>query len=304
MPAPLRDAGCRLLSKHSPCPKRGGGAVTAPKVALVCEEALAWGDRGSAGKLMMVPGPPLGASTSEGRPLSPFGTLCRSHRSVSPLPPYAGWPICLPVFEQHMWRAGRAECRLELRGGGKKKGLDPGIGSRPYTVPVNEKGTKKEFLLSGELAQQAGVSTDTLRYYERKGLFARPGRSPKGYRRYPPETLERVRLVRRALAVGFTVDELGRVLRERDKGKAPCREVRALEQAKLTDLEKRIAELETLRGDLQVMLQDWDVRLTRTEPGGQAKLLEALTTVRLETAGGPIAPSNVNGPRSRKGRVR
>jgi MerR family mercuric resistance operon transcriptional regulator len=281
-----------------------GGAVTAPKVALVCEVALAWGDRGSAGKLMMVPGPPLGASTSEGRPLSSFGTLCRSHRSVSPLPPYAGDGQFVYPFSNNTCGGLGVPSVGSNCAGAAKKGLDPGIGSRPYTVPVNEKGTKKEFLLSGELAQQAGVSTDTLRYYERKGLFARPGRSPKGYRRYPPETLERVRLVRRALAVGFTVDELGRVLRERDKGKAPCREVRALAQAKLTDLEKRIAELETLRGDLQVMLQDWDVRLTRTEPGGQAKLLEALTTVRLETAGGAIAPSNVNGPRSRKGRVR
>nr|MDQ5839375.1 MerR family transcriptional regulator [Acidobacteriota bacterium] len=87
---------------------------------------------------------------------------------------------------------------------------------------------KKEFLRAGELARAAGVSTDTLRHYERKGVLACPRRSANGYREYPADALARVRLVRRALAVGFTLDELARILRARERGVAPCREVREL----------------------------------------------------------------------------
>ena len=74
---------------------------------------------------------------------------------------------------------------------------------------------KQEFLRAGELARASGVSTDTLRHYERKGVLPAPRRSPNGYREYPAEALARVLLVRRALAVGFTLDELAQILRAR-----------------------------------------------------------------------------------------
>ena len=96
---------------------------------------------------------------------------------------------------------------------------------------------------AGELARAAGVSTDTLRHYERKGVLARPRRSRNGYREYPPEALERVLLVRRALGVGFTLAELARILRVRDRGGAPCREVRELAAAKLAGVEEQLRAL-------------------------------------------------------------
>ena len=64
------------------------------------------------------------------------------------------------------------------------------------------KSPKKEVLLSGELAKLAGVSADTLRYYERKGVLARPCRAGNGYREYPAAALQRVQLIRMALVVG------------------------------------------------------------------------------------------------------
>ena len=64
--------------------------------------------------------------------------------------------------------------------------------------------SEKSFYRSGELAELAGVSTDTLRHYERKGVLARPLRTANDYRQYPATALQRVRLVRRALSVGFT----------------------------------------------------------------------------------------------------
>ncbi len=129
-----------------------------------------------------------------------------------------------------------------------------------------------------ELAELAGVSTDTLRHYERKGLLARPARSKGGYRRYPMDALARVLLIRRALVVGFSLDELGRVLRERERGGAPCRGVRALVSERLTAVDREIAALRALKKELRSLLRDWDERLAQAPPGTQARLLETLTT--------------------------
>jgi len=135
---------------------------------------------------------------------------------------------------------------------------------------------EKEFLLSGELASLAGVSADTLRHYERKGVLARPRRAGNGYREYPAAALQRVRLVRRALAVGFTLDELANILRVRDGGGAPCHEVRALAAAKLSEVETQLTDLIAFRDELRTTIKDWDTRLARKKSGARANLLEAL----------------------------
>jgi DNA-binding transcriptional MerR regulator len=131
-------------------------------------------------------------------------------------------------------------------------------------------------LLPGELAQLTGVSTDTLRHYERKGVLPKPHRLGNGYRKYPPNSVDRVRLIRRALSVGFTLDELARLLKARDRGQAPCREVRALAAEKLEELETRLAEMAALRDELRATLKDWDRRLDGKKTGERAGLLEAL----------------------------
>jgi DNA-binding transcriptional MerR regulator len=132
---------------------------------------------------------------------------------------------------------------------------------------------------SGELARLTGVSTDTLRGYERRGLLPRPRRAPNGYREYPPEAALRVRLVQRALSIGFTLDELRQVFNVRDRGGAPCREVRSLAGRKLELLEQRIEELVGARDRLQEIVGHWDVILSRTPQGARASLLEALDTL-------------------------
>lgn len=144
-------------------------------------------------------------------------------------------------------------------------------------------------LLAGELACLCGVSTDTLRHYERKGVLPRPLRLGNGYRKYPANSVDRVRLIRRALAVGFTLDELARVLKARDRGQAPCREVRALAAEKLNDLESRLSEMLALRDELRATLVDWDGRLARKEAGQRAGLLDALAE---QEAGGLIATAS------------
>ena len=103
-----------------------------------------------------------------------------------------------------------------------------------------------------------------------------PPRTQSGYRRYPPSAVDRVRLIRRALAIGFSLDELRKLLQVRDCGGPPCRNVRALAAAKLDQTEQRIAELESLRDHLRAILDEWDTRLAGTPDGQPARLLESL----------------------------
>src|SRR5258708_32535736 len=81
-------------------------------------------------------------------------------------------------------------------------------------------------LLIGDVAKQTGVSVDTVRHYERKGVIEGVVRDGSGYRRYPAATIDRIRVVRRALGIGFTLDELARIFRQRASGHPPCRQVR------------------------------------------------------------------------------
>lgn len=131
-------------------------------------------------------------------------------------------------------------------------------------------------LTCGRLAALAGVSPDTVRYYERQGLLPPAPRSAKGYRLYPVGSLERVQLIRQALALGFTVRELAEVLHERDSGRAPCRRVRELAAAKLVQLKRQQRELAGVCAALRRVLKHWDRRLTNTPAGRPARLLDAL----------------------------
>lgn len=144
--------------------------------------------------------------------------------------------------------------------------------------------------LSGELARVTGLSTDTLRHYERKGVLPLARRLNNGYRKYPPDSIERVRLIRRALAVGFTLGELARFLKARDLGQAPCHEVRSLAAEKLTEVESRLAEMVALRDELRATLVDWDKRLAGKKAGQRAGLLEALA--KQEAGGANIHASS------------
>ena len=126
------------------------------------------------------------------------------------------------------------------------------------------------------LAQLTGVSTDTLRHYERLGLLPAAARTGAGYRRYDPATADRVGLIQRALTIGFSLRDLAQVLGQRDRGRAPCRHVRALVGDRLVAIERRLADLAALRDEMRTLLDDWDARLAHTPPGQRARLLDML----------------------------
>jgi DNA-binding transcriptional MerR regulator len=131
-------------------------------------------------------------------------------------------------------------------------------------------------LRSGALARLTGVSTDTLRFYERRGLLPKPPRESSGYRRYPAAAIARVRLIQRALDAGFTIDDLARILKQRDAGGAPCREVFEIAAVRLRELEQHIADLIALRDRLGTVIDGWRRRLEATPSGHRARLLDAL----------------------------
>lgn len=169
--------------------------------------------------------------------------------------------------------------------------LDSGINSSLYNVGVMDSSTNKGYLRAGELAAAAGVSTDTLRHYERQGVLAIARRSHNGYREYPLAAVARVRLIRRAISVGFTLADLARVLKARDRGDAPCREVRALAAAKLADIETRLQEMIAVRDELRGTVRDWDARLAGKKADERAGLLDALSATDTSASAGRAALS-------------
>lgn len=130
-----------------------------------------------------------------------------------------------------------------------------------------------------QVAAAAGVSPDTVRHYERHGLIPRAARTRAGYRRYPPGTVTRVAIVRRALAIGFTLKDLATVFRERDRGTAPCRRVRHIVAHRLSHIDAEIETLVQLKAALGSLIEEWDAKLCATPANTQARLLDSLATL-------------------------
>ncbi|MHB1845173.1 MAG: MerR family transcriptional regulator [Deltaproteobacteria bacterium] len=112
----------------------------------------------------------------------------------------------------------------------------------------------KRELRIGEVARAAGVKIDTLRYYERRGLLEEPARRPSGYRAYPPEAVDLVRFVRRAQALGFALEEIEDLLRLRQGRGGSRPKVRALAEAKLRQIDEKLADLAAMRGALAALV--------------------------------------------------
>lgn len=112
----------------------------------------------------------------------------------------------------------------------------------------------RETLRTGEVAAQAGVNVQTLRYYERRGLLRQPERRASGYREYLPDAVQLVRFIKRAQELGFTLTEIEDLLLLRDNQKASCREVRAAAQAKIEDIEQKIQALLLMKRALRVLV--------------------------------------------------
>ena len=102
----------------------------------------------------------------------------------------------------------------------------------------------------GRVARGAGVTVDTVRFYERRGLLPAPARRASGYRQYSQATVERIRFAKALQALGFTLDEVIAVLRDVDAGIASCALERPRFETVLARIDEKIAELGAIRRDL------------------------------------------------------
>jgi DNA-binding transcriptional MerR regulator len=104
-----------------------------------------------------------------------------------------------------------------------------------------------------DVAQQAGVSPDAVRFYEKEGLLPAPPRSPAGYREYGGTTPQRIRFIKGAQAMGLKLAEIKELLEIQDKGACPCGHTRTIVERRLEEIDDEIARLTELRGELATM---------------------------------------------------
>lgn len=124
----------------------------------------------------------------------------------------------------------------------------------------------------GELARQSGLPIDTIRFYERQGLVPPPARTSSNYRQYQPEVCRRLRFIRKARELGFTLEEIGELLELSEASWEDAGAVLERAQAKLHQLEERIREMQGMKKSLERLVQ----ACSGHGPRAECPILEAL----------------------------
>jgi MerR family transcriptional regulator, mercuric resistance operon regulatory protein len=125
-------------------------------------------------------------------------------------------------------------------------------------------------LTIGAVAKQAGVNVETIRYYQRRRLLAVPRQPAGGVRRYAVDTVQRVRFIKRAQQLGFTLEEIAALLQLNDG--RHCEETRAVAAQKLAQLERKIADLDAMRSSLAQLIR----ACARPDAGPRCPIIDAL----------------------------
>ncbi len=130
----------------------------------------------------------------------------------------------------------------------------------------------------GGVAKAAGVGVQTLHYYERLGLLPKPERSAANYRLYSPETIRRVQFIKKAQAIGITLEETKQILDLKDHGRAPCHRVVELGRKHLQEIEARLTQLQAFHRLLARSVDEWakDDKPGRVCAGEFCDLIERL----------------------------
>ncbi len=124
----------------------------------------------------------------------------------------------------------------------------------------------------GRLAANAGVNVETIRYYQRRGLLGQPAKPLNGHRRYPAEWAKRVRFIKRAQGLGFTLEEIAGLV-QLDATHA-CAETRDLAARKRQIIEQKLTDLTTMRRALTQLMRQCD----SLDGTGACPIIDALTT--------------------------
>lgn len=100
---------------------------------------------------------------------------------------------------------------------------------------------------TSELAKQGGINLESIRFYEKEGLLPKPPRTAGGYRMFSPEDVRRVRFIKRAQELGFSLREIKELLALSSEPDTNCADVRERAEAKLSDIDRKIADLKRIR---------------------------------------------------------
>jgi MerR family copper efflux transcriptional regulator len=141
----------------------------------------------------------------------------------------------------------------------------------------------------GELAELAGLSAKTIRYYEDIGILPEPDRTLSRYRDYNDGALERLRFIKAAQAVGFTLGEIKEVLAFGGRGEAPCLHVTHLMEERIQGLSEHIRGLEQMRSELERLVKKAKV-LPQPNPGAFCHIIELARPPGPRTKAAPLAP--------------
>lgn len=125
----------------------------------------------------------------------------------------------------------------------------------------------------GELASASGVNIETVRYYERRGILPQPKRRESGYREYTTEDVLRLRFIKRAQQLGFSLQEISELLSLRVSPETTCSDVKKQAEAKLTSIAEKIAELERMQAALTRLITECDEK----QPSSACPILEYLS---------------------------
>lgn len=109
----------------------------------------------------------------------------------------------------------------------------------------------------GDLAKLAGVKPDSVRFYEKSNLLPEPERNESGYRVYKEDALKRLKFIKQAQSLGFSLEEVRRILSLRGQGAKTCACVFKIAEATLSETEEKLRELKTFRDTLKENLERW-----------------------------------------------
>jgi len=124
----------------------------------------------------------------------------------------------------------------------------------------------------GQLAKQTGVTVETVRFYEKRGLIERARRSPSGYRQYAPDTVKRVRFIQHAKDAGFTLNDIAELLALRQAPGETCAPVRARAREKIETVDSKIRDLQRIREALSKLVSKCDTN----DVSGDCPIIESL----------------------------
>jgi len=125
-------------------------------------------------------------------------------------------------------------------------------------------------LTIGRVAKLAGVNVETIRYYQRRGLLAEPNKPHMGYRRYPADIVKHIRFIKRAQALGFTLEEIAELLRLEEA--RACAESRALAAHKMRLIDRKLTDLAAMRKALAGLVRLCDMK----QPAKGCPIIEVL----------------------------